>query len=130
MASALKNLAALEASRSVTIGVDWAAANKYWSKTTLSGKTVSLVTLVLVGATLLWLIQLKWLNVLVAAIATAVWSKVTTSVACAMVRLRLLADEELFEAFYAAKLATVRLNQTGEVLKFHEDWRSAVAGAT
>ena len=122
----IARLRELEQLGSVTIGVSHGVANNYWSSTRLLGRFANLFTWVLVALVVFLFVRVTWYVGIMGVVLLALYVKLLQWLAAASARLDILHKPGVFDLFYQAGAATLRLNASGEVFKHPHDWRAVI----
>lgn len=123
----IERLNQLESQKAITIGLHRNAANNFWASTSLIGKTLNIATLGLIVFVIYTFYMWGWRIGFLAIIGLVVHVKMVQRICLTSVRIHMLQNQELFDSFYNAGAATVRVNATGEIIRYPEDWRQALS---
>lgn len=128
MTKELEKLSKLEKARTITIGVDRNHVNIFWSRTTRVGKITNSLTVVLLFLSIYIFIRNGIKAGVLALLFIGFYTVLIQKMAGWHVRARFLREEELFDAAYETRSATIRDNGTGEIIRFPTDWRTWLKG--
>ncbi len=123
MSAEFDGLNKLVQERKVTIGVQRNHANNFWTNTTLVGKSLNWGTAILLIIAVFVFIKFGlWAGVL-SLIAIASYAFLVQKMGSMYVRVQLLQNEELFSAAYDAQSVTIKINSTGNIIRFPIEWK-------
>lgn len=108
----------------VTIGVNRSAANTFLAHQSLLQFILNWLGFLLFGVSAYSFISVSWMVGVLCLFAGLLCAPFVQSLATRQVRLLLLDDEGLFDQFYEAGSALIRVNTTGHSLGYPENWRT------
>jgi hypothetical protein len=108
----------------VTIGVNRSAANTFLARQSFLHLILNWLGFLLFGISAYSFISVNWMLGVLCFFAGLLCAPFVQSLATRQVRLLLLDDEALFDQFYEAGSALIRLNTTGHSLGYPENWRT------
>jgi len=127
--SDFEQLSEFESRSIVTIGLHRNAANNFWYGTSLAGKYFNLGTWALVVVCVFLFLTTGWKVGCISVLALLAYVSVVNWLCLTAVRFRMLREAKVFDLFYSSGAATIRVNETGEIIRHPADWRLVLGKA-
>lgn len=123
MSDEFKKLIELEQKKIITIGLNRNHANNFWSNQSPIGKLLNWITFLFIIATIFIFIYSSFWFGFGSLIITGIYVIIIQKIAGFYTRVKLLKNEDLFNASYESKSTTIRNNNNREIIQYPTDWR-------
>lgn len=107
----------------ITLGVNRNHANNFFYQRKTFGKILNWITNLSPIGIIIIFIKLGIIEGLASIIALLLYVSLIQKIASNFTRKELLKDEALFSAAYQASSIHIRINSTGEIVRYPEDWK-------